>query len=414
MMLSGYDAVGRQSPPIVAFHDADSRSVLHLAFVAAPYGVVVSGEDGTILFVNGAASEIFAYSPDELIGQPFSRLLAEPAPESHNEQWQEFWKSPVSRTMIPDCTIAGIRRGGVRVPLAISLNALADGPTHYVIASMVDITERLDLEARLAAATNAHLGFQRLIADVAVRLGAVDPDSVDDVVVDCLRQIGEVLQFDGVALWRWKAGDAVAIPTHHWVQASCPSPHDAVPLAPIPFVIARLKEGEGSCFATVDELPDPAVREMFRRHGLRSGAVIPLEPAGDSRRRAPRPVGRLHDARAAVAPGDHSTTATGRRRDEPGLRAPDEPHVVAEGARRDSSLARSPGVGKRGAPPGGEGPEALPLDCLGKRCPPAGDRAGRTGRAHTLDRPAARRNRNRQGGHGTGHPRHEPASSAAR
>ena len=166
------------------------------------------------------------------------------------------------------------------MPRAISLNALADGPTHYVIASMVDIRERLDLEARLAAATSAHLGFQRLIADVAVRLGAVDPDSVDDVVVDCLRQIGEVLQFDGVALWRWKAGDAVAIPTHHWVQAPCPVPQGAVPLAPIPFVIARLKEGEGSSFATVDELPDSAVREMFRRHGLRSGAVIPIEPQG--------------------------------------------------------------------------------------------------------------------------------------
>ena len=82
MMLSGYDAVGRQSPQIAAFHDADPLSVLHQAFVGAPYGVVVSGEDGTILFVNGPASEMFAYSPDELIGQPFSRLLAEPAPET--------------------------------------------------------------------------------------------------------------------------------------------------------------------------------------------------------------------------------------------------------------------------------------------------------------------------------------------
>ena len=76
--------------------------------------------------------------------------------------------------MIPDGTIAGLRRGGTSVPLAFSLNVLPDGPTHYVIASLVDITERLDLEARLAAATSAHLGFQRLIADVAVRLGAVD------------------------------------------------------------------------------------------------------------------------------------------------------------------------------------------------------------------------------------------------
>ena len=87
---------------------------------------------------------------------------------------------------------------------------------------------------------------------MAVRLGAVEPDLVDDAVVDCLRQIGETLQLDGIALWRWQAGDAVAIPTHHWVQASWRSLHEAVPLASIPLVIARLEDGEACCFTTVD------------------------------------------------------------------------------------------------------------------------------------------------------------------
>ena len=87
-----------------------------------------------------------------------------------------------------------------------------------MIASIVDITERLNLEARLAAATNAHLGFQRLVADVAARFGAVDPDAVDDAIVDGLRQIGEALQLDGAVLWRWRSDEPNASPLQHWVQ----------------------------------------------------------------------------------------------------------------------------------------------------------------------------------------------------
>ena len=178
----------------------------------APHGVVVSGEDGTILFVNVLASAIFDYPPGELIGQSLSRLLPGAVPAAHDDQWTEFWKNPHSAAMIAGRTITGIRRDGVTVPLDIGLSAFDDGTTRHVIASIVDITERLDLEARLAAATHAHLGFQRLVADVAVRFGAIDPDAVDDAIVDGLRQIGEALQLDCATLWRWRADETRRAP----------------------------------------------------------------------------------------------------------------------------------------------------------------------------------------------------------
>ena len=59
--------------------DRDPLDVLRAAFEGSPHGVVVSGEDGTILFVNVPASAIFDYPPGELIGQPLSRLLPEVA-----------------------------------------------------------------------------------------------------------------------------------------------------------------------------------------------------------------------------------------------------------------------------------------------------------------------------------------------
>ena len=180
--------------------------------------------------------------------------------------------------MIAGQTITGIRQGGAPVPLDVSLSAFDDGTSRHIMASIVDMTERLDLEARLAEATHEQQGFQRLAADMAVRCGTIDLDGVDDAIVDGLRQVGEALQLDCVMLWRWGADETNTRPLQ-WVQDSCSAP-EPLSMASIPFVAARLKAGDFCCFTTVEDLPD-SDRDAFRRRGFRSGAVMRLAPAGD-------------------------------------------------------------------------------------------------------------------------------------
>jgi transcriptional regulator with GAF, ATPase, and Fis domain len=146
------------------------------------------------------------------------------------------------------------------------------------IASMTDISERLNLEAALAA-TNAQLAFHRLVADVAARFGAIAPENVDDAIIDSLRQTGEALQLDWAVLWRRSAGDALAVPTHYWVDPTVWAPKP-VPIASIPSVFAGLEAGDTRCFTTVDELPERD-RDVVRRCGLRSGVVVPLPAIGE-------------------------------------------------------------------------------------------------------------------------------------
>jgi formate hydrogenlyase transcriptional activator len=277
-MLSAQKLDLRQ--PVRTFAPApDFHSVLPIACEGAPHGIIVAGEDGRMLFVNASASSIFGYAPGELIGRPLSSLL--PYPTEPDDEWAAFWSSAESRTMIAGRTVAAIRRDGMMVPLEIGLNSVTTRAASYVVVSIRDITERLDLEARLAAATNAHLRFQRLVADVAARFTALDPPMVDDAISDSLRQIGEALQLDWAMLWRKKRGEAVAIPTHQWVQTPCRTPLEPLPVASIPFVVATLEAGKACCFATVDDVPDPADREVFRQLGLRCAAVMPLAPTSD-------------------------------------------------------------------------------------------------------------------------------------
>ena len=275
-MLSTHELERRQPLRALVNPTPDAHGVLRVACESAPHGIIVVGEDGRILFVNASACSIFAYAPGELAGLPLAYLL--PFPTEPDEEWAAFWSSAECRTMIAGRTVAGIRRDGVMVPLEIGLNGVTTGGASYVVVSIRDISERLDLEARLTAAMNAYVGFQRLVADVAARFTALDPASVDDAISDSLRQIGMALRLDWAMLWRKKRGEAVATPTHQWFHTSCKMSPEALPT---PFVVAALEAGKACSFATVAEVPDPADREIFRRLGLRCAAVMPLAPASE-------------------------------------------------------------------------------------------------------------------------------------
>jgi PAS domain S-box-containing protein len=269
--------VGRlEQPRALSSPTGSPLDVISSAFQGSPHGIIVADENGTILVANAQALAIFDYPLGELIGRPLLGLVPGVMAAAHDNPWLEFWKNPPGPAMVAG---RGTRNGGASVPLEIGLSAFDDGTTRLVIATIVDITDWVDLEARLAAVTNAHLGFQRLVADVAARFATVDPDGVDDAIVDGLRQIGEALQLDCAMLWRWHLDGGGTPPAQYWVHRTY-SPPAALPAAAIRFVIAGLAAGDSCCFATVDELPEPD-RDAFGRHGFRSGALIPLGPTGD-------------------------------------------------------------------------------------------------------------------------------------
>ncbi len=151
--------------------------------------------------------------------------------------------------------------------------------THPLMVSVAGINNPFDA-AMGAAATNAQLRFQRLIADLAARLSTIAPQSVDGAIMDMMRQTGEALQLECAVLWQRDPGDGKAVPAHAWVQASCTWLPEPVSLVTIPSVVANLEAGEPCCFASVNDLPERD-REAFRRCGLRSGAVVPVPATGE-------------------------------------------------------------------------------------------------------------------------------------
>jgi transcriptional regulator with GAF, ATPase, and Fis domain len=125
----------------------------------------------------------------------------------------------------------------------------------------------------------AQLEFPRLVADMAARFGAIDPTSIDDAIVDGLRQTGELLQMDWAVIWRRPAGHTTPSLVHHWIRPSCSDAPDLESTAALVMKLVNHETGEAISFDSVD-IPEHE-RELFRRNGLRSGIAVPLAASGD-------------------------------------------------------------------------------------------------------------------------------------
>jgi formate hydrogenlyase transcriptional activator len=129
---------------------------------------------------------------------------------------------------------------------------------------------------RRVAAVGSQLGVLRLIGDLASRLVAVEPDAIDETLVDSLRQVAEVLQLDRAIVWRQAKGEMSALASHYWIKPPQLAAPELFPLAAGPFIASKLEAGEAIWFTRVDDVPDPVAREALARHGFRSAAFVPV------------------------------------------------------------------------------------------------------------------------------------------
>jgi len=254
--------------------------LLEAAFAGAPQGVIALTIDGTILFANRSAHAMFIYAPDELVGQSIERLMPEPDGSHHPDFWRDFCLNPQNGSIGCGEPVAGLRKDGVPVPLDVSLSIVDAASSRYVIASILDVTERLNVERRLSSANHQHLGFQRLMTDTAARLATVKPEAVDEAIAKSLCEVAEALDLDRGILWRCNKGETIGVATHSWIPTGQPSPPPPYHVTSIPWVFSRLVAGEACWFTKPDEIPDAVDRETFLQQGLRSAAVFPL--AGNS------------------------------------------------------------------------------------------------------------------------------------
>jgi PAS domain S-box-containing protein len=249
-------------------------AAIRAALENAPQGVVVVDVQEKILAANDSAHTMFGYEPGQLVGQTLDVLLpASAGPEG--DLLGTLWRRTEGRATTLQIPVTAVRKDGTAVPIEVGAGLVAEGHTYYLVANMIDLSGRIDLEARLLAASSEQLGFQHLIGDIASRLVQAAPDGVDVALTESLREVGEALQLDRIVVRQAERGAAEAAVTHHWVAPQTASPEPCL-TADLPWVFSNIEAGEPCWFSRVGDIPDPIDRETLGRQGLASQIVFPL------------------------------------------------------------------------------------------------------------------------------------------
>lgn len=116
---------------------------------ASPNAILMVNSEGRITLVNTQTEKLFGYTRSELIGQRMEMLTPERYRRDHPQLRSSFFLHPSTRPMGVGRDLYGRHKDGTEVPIEIGLNPINTNDGMYVLASIIDISERKRREEQL-------------------------------------------------------------------------------------------------------------------------------------------------------------------------------------------------------------------------------------------------------------------------
>lgn len=129
-----------------------AQEMIRLAVEAAPNGMLLTNDEGTIVMANSTAERQFGYSREELVGQNITVLVPPRFQENHPTLRENYLRAPVSRPMGEGRDLYALHKNGTEFPVEIGLNPIDTAEGMMILASVLDITERKRQEEQLKIA----------------------------------------------------------------------------------------------------------------------------------------------------------------------------------------------------------------------------------------------------------------------
>ena len=127
-------------PPVV------SDEFILTAFERCPSGLMVVNSSGQIITVNREVERQFGYTREELLGQSVEMLVPESLAPGHSKLREQYAAVPIARPMGAGRELFGRHKDGREIPVEIGLSSIATPEGLFVLATIVDVSERRRLE----------------------------------------------------------------------------------------------------------------------------------------------------------------------------------------------------------------------------------------------------------------------------
>lgn len=122
---------------------------LNALFEYATEGIIISDRYGRIIKANPSAERLFGYNNGELLARLIEDLVPRRYKEQHEKDRNTYNKNPHARAMGKNMDLFARRKDGSEFPVEISLSYYKKDDDTFVIAFIIDITERKKHEASI-------------------------------------------------------------------------------------------------------------------------------------------------------------------------------------------------------------------------------------------------------------------------
>lgn len=115
----------------------------NVALDAAPSAILMLDRHGTIVLCNRLVETVFGYPREDLIGQTVEKLIPATMRRRHAVYRSGYVASPTPRAMGANKKLRGLHSSGHEFPVEVGLQPVSMPDGDYVIASVVDISDRV-------------------------------------------------------------------------------------------------------------------------------------------------------------------------------------------------------------------------------------------------------------------------------
>ncbi len=126
-------------------HEARFRAAVE----SAPVAMVMIDQSGQIMLANTEMQRLFGVSDSELLRQSIEILIPERFRAAHPGMRNQFFHQPSSRRMGEGRELFARRRDGSEFPVEIGLNPIQTSEGTFVLAAIIDLSERRQAEQAL-------------------------------------------------------------------------------------------------------------------------------------------------------------------------------------------------------------------------------------------------------------------------
>ncbi|MBC8768656.1 PAS domain-containing sensor histidine kinase [Arenibacter sp. BSSL-BM3] len=127
-----------------------NSEIFNLLSEGVSEGIIVVNTEQLIVATNSSAGRMFGYKKGELLGKPLETLIPRRYHHNHGQNVEHFIEKSERRQMGQGRDLHGVRKNGDEFPVEAGLNPFKLYDETYVMALVIDITERKIKEKELS------------------------------------------------------------------------------------------------------------------------------------------------------------------------------------------------------------------------------------------------------------------------